>query len=548
MTVGLPRLKKIDPAPRAVRRAEGLTGSITWIINGVYWFVMAVSQGARLSTIESEIEKEKERSIWVFLYTTVVTGVGIAIIYLALRDPPQDRIGLLLFAILAVVAELFSVELFISSRGSRVSISSVIALASIVLFGPLAGALTHALAGLITPIPALISGEYHNGSRTSWLQRSAFNTGMWVISAAYAGGVYFILGGTVGNFSIPSSLPALFAAAASDVFINIAILIGVLSVQTGRKPLTIWKQDFGWSMPISILGGVFGGGALAWAYGVLGPYGVIVLFLPVLSTGYSFRLYVSNTKGYLEQLELLNRDLDESNLGLLATLGEVIDAYDIYTYGHSTQVTVYAKALAEKMGLPRDQRDTIIRAALIHDVGKVGITDTIIGKQGPLTDEEYNIVKRHPIIGAEIVSQMRGMQEIVPIVRHHHERWDGKGYPDGLEKEEIPLGARILALADSLDTLCSDRPWRPTRSFKAVLQEILRCSSTQFDPKVVNAFLELADEKGRDFFKNSAVTVDRSVIMEDRGDPEQGPRYLKKSMVVEEKHPEKTMRGGSINV
>jgi putative nucleotidyltransferase with HDIG domain len=510
---------------------------------------MALSQGARLSTIESEVKKEQERSTWVFLYTSVVTVLGIAIIVLALRDPPQDRFGVLLFAILGVIAELFSVELFVSTRGSRVSVSSVIALASVILFGPLAGALTQTFAGLITPIPALIRGEYHNGSRVAWLQRSAFNTGMWIISAAYAGGIYYILGGSSGHFSNLSSLPlpALFAAAASNVIINNAILIGVLSVQTGRKPLEIWKGDFGWSVPISILGGVFGGGALAWAYGVLGAFGVLVLFLPVLSTGYSFRLYVSNTKGYLNQLERLNRDLDKSNLGLLATLGEVIDAYDIYTYGHSTQVTVYAKALAEKMGLPQDECDTIMRAALIHDVGKVGITDTIIGKQGPLTDEEYNIVKRHPIIGAEIVSQMVGMQDIVPIVRHHHERWDGRGYPDGLEREEIPLGARILALADTLDTLCSDRPWRPTRSFKAVLHEIMRCSSTQFDPKVVNAFLELADEKGRDFFKNSAVTVDKSVILEGFEVSDQGHRYLKKSMVPENNLNEKTIEEGFID-
>lgn len=505
---------------------------------------MAVSQGARLSTIESEINKERERSTWVILYTSVVTLVGIAIIYLALRNPPQDRIGLFLFAILAALAELFSVELFISSRGSRVSVSSVIALASIVLFGPMAGALTLTLAGLITPIPALIRGDYHNGSSKSWLQRSAFNAGMWVTSAAYAGGVYFYLGGTVGGTFNFNSLPPLLAAATSDVLINMAILVGALSIQTGQKPLTIWKRDFGWSLPISILCGIFGGSALAWAYGVLGPLGVIVLFLPVLSTGYSFSLYVTNTKGYLEQLESLNRDLDKSNLGLLATLGEVIDAYDIYTYGHSSQVTVYAKALAEKMGLPQKQRDAIIRAALIHDVGKVGIADTIIGKQGPLTDHEYNIVKRHPIIGAEIVCKMQGMQEIVPIVRHHHERWDGEGYPDGLEREEIPIGARILALADSLDTLCSDRPWRPTRSFKAVLQEIQRCSASQFDPKVVAAFLELADEKGREFFKNSALTVDKSVFMESLEDPEPGLRYLKKSMVVEKIHHQEKMKEG----
>ena len=496
---------------------------------------MAISNGIETRVIDKVNNKDKERSRWVFLYTTVVTGIGIAIIYLAFRNPPADILGLALFALLSILAELFSVELFVTSRGSRVSVSSVVALASIVAFGPLAGALTHTLAGLITPIPALLKKDNRNGSRASWLQRAAFNTGMWVTAAAYAGAVYFLLGGKTGTITDLASLSALLAAAITDVVINLAILAGILAVQTGRRPYEIWKQEFSWSMPITILVGALGGAALAWAYQLLGILGVVVIFLPVLSTGYSFRLYVFKTKGYTEKLERLNRELDEANLGLLATLGEVIDAYDIYTYGHSTQVAVYADTIGEQLGLSQQEREQLIKAALVHDIGKVGITETIIGKQGPLSDEEYNIIKRHPIIGSEIIGQMKGMQDLVPLVRHHHERWDGKGYPDGLEGEQIPLSARILALADSLDTLCSDRPWRPTRSFKEVLQEILLCSSTQFDPRVVNAFLELAPDKSRDFFKNSAVTVDKFISMNSLGKSSQGRRYLKKSMVINDK-------------
>jgi putative nucleotidyltransferase with HDIG domain len=237
---------------------------------------------------------------------------------------------------------------------------------------------------------------------------------------------------------------------------------------------------------------------------------------------------------YVNKLEELNRSLDEANRGLLETLGAVIDAYDVYTYGHSTQVAIYAEAIAEKMGLARDEQAVVIKAALVHDIGKIGVVDSIFSKEGAPTDEEWNLVQRHPIIGAEIVGRMKGLQELVPLVRHHHERWDGRGYPDGLEGEEIPLGARILALADSLDAMCSDRPYRRTRSFEEVMEEIAECSGTQFDPDVVKAFFAVAREKGRDFFKNSAVTVDKVLRKNGVASASHNDlRYLKKSMVAD---------------
>ncbi|MFU8771156.1 MAG: HD-GYP domain-containing protein, partial [Anaerolineales bacterium] len=166
-----------------------------------------------------------------------------------------------------------------------------------------------------------------------------------------------------------------------------------------------------------------------------------------------------------------------------------------------------------------------------------GIMDSIISKPGPLTDEEYNILKRHPVIGSEIINRMKGLQDLVPLVRHHHERWDGRGYPDGLEKDEIPVGARILALSDALDAMLSDRPYRPTRSMKEVVEEVIRCSGTQFDPQVVEAFFEVKANKPRDFFKNSAAFIDKSVIVNQMGYISGGMRYfIKKDMLMKRKN------------
>jgi putative nucleotidyltransferase with HDIG domain len=470
---------------------------------------------------------------WLFKYINSITLIGGVIILLALVNLPDDWIGLFIFGALAGLVELLSVELFASSR-SRVSVSSIIAMASIPLFGPWGGVLTHMFSGIMTIITTTLRSEQPEKGRVSWFRRSAFNIGMWVISAAVAGWTYTLLGGSIGNITSFSNILPFIGCVTTDTLLNAVILIGVITLQTRRHPYEIWKRDFQWSAPIQILGGVIGGGFLALAYVMFGFPGLVIFTLPIVATSYSFRIYVNNMKDYVTQLEDLNRDLEATNLGLLETLGAVMDAYDVYTYGHSTQVATYAAAITDKMDLTTEEKDLIIRAALVHDIGKIGVLDSIVGKQGKLTDEEFRMIKRHPIIGSEIISQMKGLQDLVPLVMSHHERWDGKGYPDGLEGADIPKGARILALADSLDAMLSDRPYRPTRGLEDVIEEIARCSGAQFDPDVVVAFNKLVGEKERSFFKNSAVYVDSSLQMINTERTAKGMRYLKKSMVIED--------------
>lgn len=479
-------------------------------------------------------DKAPVRARWVPFYTGAVALVGALVFAVALAEPPKDHVGLLIFLLFAVGAEMFSVELFRGTRGSRVSVSAIIATASILSFGPLAGALTHMVSGITAPLVSALTSRGQEGQkRASLFQRVAFNAGMLVVATAVAGWVYILTGGVIGKTASARNVLPLILSVGADQLANIAILIGVLTLQTGERPLQIWRKNFAWGMPITVIGGVVGGGALAMAYQMFGVFGVLVFLLPVAAIGYSFRLYIANTRVYVNQLEELNKDLDDANVGLLETLGAVIDADDMYTYGHSAQVAIYAEALAERLGVSKSEQILIVKAALVHDVGKVGIKDTIIGKQGRLTDEEYKVVKRHPVIGAEIVGRMKGLQELVPLVRHHHERWDGRGYPDGVGGEEIPMGSRILALADTVDAMYSDRPYRMTRNLKEVIDEVVRCSGTQFDPKVVEGFLELVQDKPAGFFKNSAVTVDTVLVMS--GMPSIGSgRYMKRGTMTTE--------------
>lgn len=476
--------------------------------------------------LPSALQKQFHRSRWIAIYTSAITLIGFTIVLMALLDLPDNRFGLLLFASIAVVAELGSVELFSSSRSS-VSVASIIAVASILLFGPWAGVIVMLVSSATTVLTSTLHNQQQLTSRAAWWQRLGFNTGMFVTTTAAGGFVYLLVGGTLGTVAQLTNILPLTLAVITDTLLNVMILIGMITLQTGQSPLAIWKQDFQWSVPISIIGGIIGGGALALAYSMFGLLGLGVFFLPVLLTSYSFRLYVNHTKVYVEQLEEANRNLDELNLGLLETLGAVIDADDVYTYGHSAQVTIYAEAIAQKMNLPRAVQATIVKAALVHDIGKIGVMDSIVGKPGPLTTEEFNLLKRHPVIGAEIVERMRGLQDVAPLVRNHHERWDGCGYPDGLAGHAIPLGARVLAVADAVDAMCSDRPYRPLRTFREVAEEVARGSGRQFDPDVVKAFNAVVEEQGPGFFKNSAAAVDRAMLLNGAG-----ARYLKKSMII----------------
>lgn len=463
------------------------------------------------------------------LYTWGVILLGAATALLAVLSLPDDRTGLLLFGLMAGAAQLGDVELFASSR-SRISVSNVLAIASILLFGPMAGSLTHLVSGLMTVITTTLRSNAPESGRASWFERSAFNTSMLVISAGLAGWVYVLMGGTVGQVSQPGNIVPLICAASVETLCNLVILLWVIALQTGRRPVDIWRQDFSWGVPINILGSILGGGSLAMAYQMQSLLGVLVFLLPVLAISYSFRLYVSRTKTYVNELEETRFSQYQLIDDLLGTLSAMIDADDQYTYNHTWFVVKYARALAEELGLPPEEVETIRRAAMVHDIGKIGVPDDIIGKSSPLSDEEYNRVKRHPVIGGEIIGRMRGFQALVPLVRNHHERWDGSGYPDGLKGDEIPMGARVIALADAFEAMLTDRPYRRTKSFNETVAEIVRCSETQFDPQVVDGFLRMIEKKDRGFFVNSAILVDRAWLLSG-GDAEATyGRYLKKSM------------------
>jgi ribonuclease P protein subunit RPR2 len=188
-----------------------------------------------------------------------------------------------------------------------------------------------------------------------------------------------------------------------------------------------------------------------------------------------------------------SRELRDTYTATVRALSNAVEARDAYTGQHAERVAAYGMRIGRAVGLEVDPQTEF--GFLLHDVGKVAVPDAILFKTGKLTAQEYALIERHPVIGSEILRGVDFLAEAVQVVRHHHERWDGSGYPDGLRGEEIPLSARVFAVADALDALTTDRPYRPAVGFPEARAEIARGSGTQFDPSVVAGYETLPDEE-----------------------------------------------------
>ncbi len=216
--------------------------------------------------------------------------------------------------------------------------------------------------------------------------------------------------------------------------------------------------------------------------------GSVLLFVSLLG------IFRDSTRRIRHQAEALResvRELQATHSATLEALVTALEARDHETEGHSERVTRYSMAIGLALGLEAQQLDALVRGALLHDIGKIGVPDHILRKPGPLDDAEWMLMRRHPVFGADMVGGISFLEQAVPVVRHHHERYDGGGYPERLAADDIPLAARVFSVADTFDAMTSDRPYRAALSIEDAREEIGRCAGTQFDPAVVEAFIGL---------------------------------------------------------
>ena len=230
------------------------------------------------------------------------------------------------------------------------------------------------------------------------------------------------------------------------------------------------------------------------------PYGVIALGSAGVQrdfTASEIKTASALAQYFLLSMEnaRLNNELSGLGLNFLKSLAMAIDAKDNYTRMHSMQVTRYAVLTGVHMGLPREDIENLRRGSLLHDIGKIGIRDNILQKPGKLTKKEYAMICEHPEIGARILGREGPLNLIVPLVLHHHERYDGQGYPHRLKGTEIPLGARIIAVADAFEAMTANRPYRREHSVDRAVRELRQNAGSQFDPEIVAAFLDILKEE-----------------------------------------------------
>jgi len=201
-------------------------------------------------------------------------------------------------------------------------------------------------------------------------------------------------------------------------------------------------------------------------------------------------------------VEQKTEELSTIHLSVLSTLAQTVEKKDQGTYGHSRRVAHYAMLIAAAIDLPESERNTLRDAAMLHDIGKIGITDLVIGKKGPLTSAERDLIRSHPQKGFEILRPIKQFERFLPVVLHHHEHYDGSGYPYGLAGENIPLLARIVTIADAYDAMVSNRPYRSGGSHERALEELTAYAGKQFDPRIVEVFT-VADSRYRHMFNLS---------------------------------------------
>lgn len=309
-----------------------------------------------------------------------------------------------------------------------------------------------------------------------------FNVGQQAVTFSVAVLVFRLAGGEsmssyahlpLVRVTIENGLPSL-AAFVLSFAVNSTLVLGFIAAKSNRSFGDLWRGTYLSTIGLDILASpiVF---LFAWVYVNWGPFAAAALWIPVLG---------------LRQLHKVNLDLERNNSELLELMVKSMEARDPYTSGHSRRVQQFSVAIAKGLGLSPSDVDKVSRAALLHDVGKIHEKYApILRKPGKLSPDEWQTMQQHPADGAELISTMSRLHDIVPSIRHHHERWDGTGYPDGLAGETIPTVSRIIAFADTIDAMMSERPYRRTLTEQEVRSEIVRCRGTQFDPAITDKIL-----------------------------------------------------------
>ncbi len=426
------------------------------------------------------------------LYLVAVCLIGFAAAVRACTDvvlqPKSQLWELLVFMALAVLAGGQKITLMRHKSEQDVgsmSLGFAISFAAMQHFGSGAGA-------LIALTSCLSSGLYPSRQP---LYQLTFNSCLAVLETWVAGKVFLWLNGGTLQMRPLETFIAVVGSSIINFLINTGGVANIIALCSGQKVVALWKQTFLWTAPSYFAGACISTLALL----LFGRHVVPVLLFvsPVTYLTYqSYKTYLGRQEEkqlHIEELQVNQAHLADLYLATIKSLALAIDAKDQYTHQHILRVQRYAVAIAKHMGLTGAELEGVNTGALLHDIGKLGVPEYILLKPGPLTEEEFAKIKKHPEIGAAILDPVEFPWPVLPVVKYHHEKWDGTGYPEGLAGENIPRTARILAVADVYDALTSSRSYRTAWTHERALGVIKKDVGTHFDPVVVEAFMEIIE-------------------------------------------------------
>jgi putative nucleotidyltransferase with HDIG domain len=403
---------------------------------------------------------------WLFhpTYWAFVSGGLALLVFLLKRYLPEQLPWPALTAMFTFLVVADSKLAASQVSGGRVMSSKCVVLSVIALFGP---AVAAGMEAVSAPLRGLLQKRLTP-------RKAVFNAAMLASAAGVAGLVYRVLPFT-DRYDSPLIFIPLAGAMLAHSIVN-SLMLGVIISLDGDMPLArVYRHSFAWAKLRVLLDLPFAA-MIIMLYNQGGAWTLLLFLFPVLALYQSDRQY-QRTR--------------EAHVNSIAALTTALEADDEYTHGHSTRVATLAVRVGQAMSMGDRDLEDLEYGALLHDIGKLAISNDIIKKPNRLTDAEFETIKTHPTIGADIVVQIKSLAKTTDLVRHHHERPDGRGYPHGLKQDEISIGCAILNVCDAFDAMTTDRPYRKALSVEKTMEELVRFKSTQFDERVVDIMLSL---------------------------------------------------------
>ena len=413
----------------------------------------------------------------VYVSTVVVLGTAMFFVYLpqVQIDQPLLLLGLLLLSSMSAALKVY---LPLTTGGSTMSVSYAVDFASLLLLGP------HAT--MFVAAGSAIAQCNLNKKERNPVYRTLFSVASLVITVQGAGLAFRLLGGSGSAMPFTALARPLVGAATVYFLLNTGLVATAIALSTRHNILTTWHNNFLWSAPSYFVGA--GTAALAASMVAHAGYWVAPFtFAPLYLMYRTYKVYM----GRIEDEQRHVQQTSDLHLATIEALARAIDAKDQTTQLHIRRVQVYAAGLAKAAGLSEHEIQGVKTAALLHDIGKLAVPEHILSKPGPLTQEEFQKIRIHPQVGAEIIAAVPFPYPVAPLIMSHHERGDGKGYPQGLAGDDIPLGARILTIVDYYDAVTTERPYHKALSNDSALGLLRHEAGRALDPRLVPIFIEM---------------------------------------------------------